>query len=248
MKKRMYAVALAASVVFTGCASVPDLSDKDSEMISQYIAGAVLNGSDNYKYAFNYDKSLLEPTPAPTPVPTPEPAPEPETGGQGAGSTSPGTGMAGNQGGSGNSQAGGSNMPVTQKASLSEVYNVTGISVNPVSYETKKNILTSYSSISAANGKKLVIVSFRFKNTSSGAKKVNLARKDISYSLTIGGESYGAPMFTIAEGDMLSFNEKIAAGKSKKGVLIFQVDSSVKVKNIVVKAVKGNKEATVSVK
>ncbi len=55
-------------------------------------------------------------------------------------------------------------------------------------------------------------------------------------------------MFTIAEGDMLSFNEKIAAGKSKKGVLIFQVDSSVKVKNIVVKAVKGNKEATVSVK
>ena len=156
--------------------------------------------------------------------------------------------MAGNQGGSGNSQAGGSNMPVTQKASLSEVYNVTGINVNPVSYETKKNILTSYSSISADNGKKLVIVSFRFKNTSSGAKKVNLARKDISYSLTIGGESYGAPMFTIAEGDMLSFNEKIAAGKSKKGVLIFQVDSSVKVKNIVVKAVKGNKEATVSVK
>lgn len=244
MKKRMYAVTLAASVVLTGCASVPDLSDKDSEMISQYIAGAVLNGSDNYKYAFNYDKSLLEPTP----VPTPEPAPEPETGEQEPGSTSPGTVMAGNQGGSGNSQAGGSTMPVTQKASLSEVYNVTGINVNPVSYETKKNILTSYSSISADNGKKLVIVSFRFKNTSSGAKKVNLARKDISYSLTIGGESYGAPMFTIAEGDMLSFNEKIAAGKSKKGVLIFQVDSSVKVKNIVVKAVKGNKEATVSVK
>ena len=238
MKKRMYAVTLAASVVLTGCASVPDLSDKDSEMISQYIAGAVLNGADNYKYAFNYDKSLLERTPVPTP----------ETGEQEPGSTSPGTVMAGNQGGSGNSQAGGSTMPVTQKASLSEVYNVAGISVNPVSYETKKNIITSYSSIYADNGKKLVIVSFRFKNTSSGAKKVNLARKDISYSLTIGGESYGAPMFTIAEGDMLSFNEKIAAGKSKKGVLIFQVDSSVKVKNIVVKAVKENKEATVSVK
>ena len=125
MKKRMYAVTLAASVVLTGCASVPDLSDKDSEMISQYIAGAVLNGSDNYKYAFNYDKSLLEPTP----VPTPEPAPEPETGEQEPGSTSPGTVMAGNQGGSGNSQAGGSTMPVTQKASLSEVYNVAGISV-----------------------------------------------------------------------------------------------------------------------
>ncbi len=78
MKKSMFAAALIISIVLTGCASVPDLSDEDNQIISQYIAGAVLNNSERYGYSFNYDKSVLDPTPKPTPAPTLAPAPEPE--------------------------------------------------------------------------------------------------------------------------------------------------------------------------
>ena len=71
MKKKLCIVVLAACVSMTGCAaSVPELTDTDSEMISQYLAGAVLNHDADYKYGFSYGKSVLKPTPTPEPTPT----------------------------------------------------------------------------------------------------------------------------------------------------------------------------------
>lgn len=240
MKKSMFAAALIISIVLTGCASVPDLSDEDNQIISQYIAGAVLNNSERYGYSFNYDKSVLDPTPKPTPAPTLAPAPEPEnTPGSSGTQGKPGTGNSGGTGGSGVSAA--------KSVSPGELYNIPGISVKPLSVGTKKHISTDFSSISADDGKKLVVVSFLIKNNSTKAQKAAFAKKKISYSITIGGKSYGNAMLTIAEGDLLSFNEKIAAGGSKKGVLVFQADSSVKVKDVVVKAVKGNKETAFNI-
>lgn len=248
MKKRMAVAALIISIVLTGCASVPDLSDEDNQIISQYIAGAVLNNSERYGYSFNYDKSVLNPTPKPTAAPTLAPEPENTPGSNGT-NGKPGTGSQGNSGSTGGSGGtGGSGVSAAKNVSPAELYNIPGISVKPVSVTTKKHISTSFSSISADEGKKLVIVSFLIKNNSSKAQKAAFVKKDISYSITIGGKGYGNAMLTIAEGDLLSFNEKIAAGGSKKGVLVFQADSSVKVKDVVVKAVKGNKETAFNIK
>ena len=160
----------------------------------------------------------------------------------------PGTGSQGNSGSTGNSGGtGGSGVSAAKSVSPGELYNIPGISVKPLSVGTKKHISTDFSSISADDGKKLVVVSFLIKNNSTKAQKAAFAKKKISYSITIGGKSYGNAMLTIAEGDLLSFNEKIAAGGSKKGVLVFQADSSVKVKDVVVKAVKGNKETAFNI-
>ncbi len=221
MKKSMFAAALIISIVLTGCASVPDLSDEDNQIISQYIAGAVLNNSERYGYSFNYDKSVLDPTPKPTPAPTLAPAPEPEnTPGSSGTQGKPGTGSQGNSGSTGNSGGtGGSGVSVAKSVSPVELYNIPGISVKPLSVGTKKHISTDFSSISADDGKKLVVVSFLIKNNSTKAQKAAFVKKNISYSITIGGKSYGNAMLTIAEGDLLSFNEKISAGGSKKGVL-----------------------------
>lgn len=237
MKKRMFAAALIISIVLTGCASVPDLSDEDNQVISQYIAGAVLNNSERYGYSFNYDKSVLNPTPKPTPVPTLVPSQAPEDQPDGGTQGKPGTGNSGSTGGSG-----GSSVSAKKNVSPADIYGIPGISVKAVSVTTKKHISTSFSSISADDGKKLVVVSFLIKNNSTKTQKAAFVKKDISYTIEIDGKSYGNAMLTIAEGDLLSFNEKIAAGGRKKGVLVFQADSSVKVKNVVVKAVKGNEE------
>lgn len=248
MKKRMFAAALIISMVLSGCASVPDLTDQNNDMISQYIAGAVLNSSERYGHSFNYDKSVLNPTPKPTPKPTPVPTPAATPESQ-DGDSSTSTGSQGNSGGTGGSTSNGSSgVSAAKSVNLDQIYNTAGISVKPLSVETKKDISTSYSSISADSGKKLVIVSFVIKNNSSRAVKANFARKEISYSITIGGENFGSPKLTIADGDLLSFNEKIPAGGSKKGVLVFQADSSVKIKDVKVKAAKGNKESVFSVK
>ncbi len=249
MKKRICcvaALAVTASVALTGCTDVPNLSDNDIEMISQYMAGAVLNSTDNYKYSFKYDESILVPTPEPTPTRMPVPTATPEVTGNVGGSGSSG----GSSGSSGTLSANGTGNDSDSaiKVNLSEIYSISGINVKQTSYDVTKSLVTQYSSITADKGKKLVAVSFKVKNTSSKSRNVNLAGKEVTYSISLGGESYGAPLLTIAEGDMQYFNSKIAAGKSKTGVLVFQVDSSVKVKDIVVKAVKGNKEADVYVK
>lgn len=239
MKERVFAAVLIISVLLTGCANVQTLTDQDNEIISQYIAGVVLNSSDRYGHSFKYDKSVLNPTPKPTPTPSPSP----DTDSQGSSGT-PGTGSHGNGGSTGNGSSG---ISVAKRVQLGQIYDIAGINVKPKSVETKKHISTSYSSIAADEGKKLVIVSFVIKNNSSRAVKADFARKDVSYSITIGGESFGSPMLTIAEGDLLSFNEKIPAGGSKKGVLVFQADSSVKVKDVTVRAVKDNKESVFNV-
>lgn len=241
MKKRICVAALVASVALTGCASVPSLSEKNNDMVSQYIAGAVLKHTSDYKYSFEYDKTVLKPTPIPTPTPSPVSTVSPNTGNTGSSSGN-------NAAGGSDVSSGSSEVSSVKKVNLDEIYNISGVSVKPVHYETKKSITTAYSSVSANDGKKLVIVSFKIKNNSSAAKKVNLAKKNINYSISIGGNSYGSPLLSIVEGDMLSFTEKLAAGTGKTGVLIFQVDSSVKVKDVVVKAVKGNKESEVTVK
>lgn len=250
MKKRMFAAALIISIILTGCASVPDLSDEDNQIISQYIAGAVLNSSERYEHSFNYDKSVLKPTPKPTPEPVPVKTAVPDgkeeqgnSGTQGMGNQGAGGGK-----GSGTSTGSGGSAPAAKNVSLNQIYGIQGISVKPLSATSKKHISTSYSSISADKGKKLVIVSFAIKNNSSKAKKVNFVNKKVNYSITIGGKSYGQAKLTIAEGDLLSFNEHIAAGESKKGVLVFEADSSVKLKDIAVKAVKDNKEASFNLK
>lgn len=242
MKERLFATVLIISVLLAGCANVQDLTDQDNEIISQYIAGVVLNSSDRYGHSFNYDKSVLKPTPKPTQTPPPAP----DTDGQGNGGT-PGTGSHGNGGSTGSKGNGGSGVSAAKSVKLDQIYGITGINVKPGTVETKKHISTSYSSIAADKGKKLVIVSFVIKNNSSKAARADFAKKNISYSITIGGKNFGTPMLTIAEGDLLSFNEKIPAGGSKKGILVFQADSSVKVKDVTVRAARDNKESVFNV-
>lgn len=225
--KKIYAVILVMSIALTGC-GFPDLSEKESDMISQYLAGAVLNYSKGYKNSFVYDKTILEPTLPPAPTLTPTKAPDAKI--------------------PDNSNSGNSSAPVIESVNFNEVFNISGINIQPVSVKTRKDIVTQFSSVSADSGKKLVIVSFKIKNNSSNAKNVNLVDKNIRYSLTMDGKSYGQAMLTIIEGDMLGFNEKIAAGSNKKGVLLFQADSSAKVKKVEIEAVSGNKRSVINIK
>lgn len=226
--KKIYVVMLVASIVLTGCTSFPDLSDEQSDMISQYIVGAVLNNTKGYQYSFKYDRTVLEPTLPPAPTFTPAP-------------------KANNKVPNSNSNSNGSK-PVIENVSLNEVYNIEGINIQPVSVKSSKNIVTDFSSVSADAGKKLIIVSFKIKNNLSRAQNVNLVNKNIRYSLTMDGKSYGQAMLTIVEGDMMGFNENIAAGKSKEGVLLFQANKSAKVKKVEIEAVSGSKKSVVNIK
>ena len=221
MKRKLCILVFAVTVVFTGCSyNVPDLSNVDNDLAGQYVADALL------RYDKHYDGALEKSTAATTKAP--------------AGSTSPN--------GNGDSSNGGEGAQTALKSvSLSDIYGVSGVTVKGNTYQVTSSYGTSYAVCQARKGKKLIAVNFTVSNTSKSDKKVNFQKKGVQAELLLDGESAGGPLLSIVDGDLQSFNTKISAGKRKQGVLIFEIDKSVKVGDVKVRFVNGNNESVVSV-
>lgn len=243
MRRKLCIIALTTAAVLGGCGTdVPDLSNVDNDIAAQYMADALLRNDRHYEESLDYDHSILEATP--TPEPTEAPTPVPEEGSQGvtgeSGDTQ-GTPGASVDDGNGQGQAF-SDVP------LSDIYGIPGVTVEQTSYELKDTYGSSgYAVVPSEKGRKLVVVHFRISNENSKAKKVNLEGKGVDAQLYINGERAGAPLLSIADGDLQSFNIKIGAGKKKQGVLLFEVDKSTKISSLEVKFTKGNSQASVAV-
>ena len=231
MRKKLSIMVLAVVALLTACgAQVPDLSETDNNVAAQYVAGALLKYDKAYDDSLDYDHSLLKPTPKPTPTPMPVEDTPSEQQGDGQGSS--------------NNQS----VEARTKVSLSELYGVSGVKVKAVSYEVTNSYGENYAVCMPHSGNKLVVVKFRISNDSGKKKKVNLAKAGLSQNLMLSGQGYGSPQQSIVRGDLQYFNTTIPAGGRKQGVLIFEVNKSVDVKNVAVQFVKGSREAQVSVR
>lgn len=234
MRKKLIALALAVAISATGC-GVVDLSDENKNIIAEYMAGELLKYNKDYSGTIEYDRSVLEPTPEPTvapnkPAATPKPLDQGDSQDPAVGESDDGTGET------------------NTEVSLSELYGTTGIKVKHTTYTSGKSYGSDYSTIAANPGKKLIVVYFNIKNTSSKTTRLNLSDKSVTYELYKNDKSYGEPLLTIAKGDMQYFNEKLKSGQNRQGVLIFETDSSFKAKGAVIKAVKDGKEADIFLK
>lgn len=234
MRKKLIALALAVAISATGC-GVVDLSDENKNIIAEYMAGELLKYNKDYSGTIEYDRSVLEPTPEPTvapnkPAATPKPLDQGDSQDPAVGESDDGTGET------------------NTEVSLSELYGTTGIKVKHTTYTSGRSYGSDYSTIAANPGKKLIVVYFNIKNTSSKTARLNLSDKSVTYELYKNDKSYGEPLLTIAKGDMQYFNEKLKAGQNRQGVLIFETDSSFKAKGAVIKAVKDGKEADILLK
>lgn len=238
MRKKLCVLALAAAVVFTGCSSnVPDLSKVDNDLAAQYVADALLRNDKHYDDALEYDHSILQATP--TPLPTTAPATQaPQTKEDSNGANGQGASVKGE-----NDNA----QQTLDSVSLSEIYGVTGVTVKGSAYRVVSSYGTDFAVCMAKKGCKLIVVNFSVSNTTKSAKKVDFASQAVQAELLVNGESLGSPLLSIVDGDLQSFDTKIEAGRKKQGVLLFEVDKSVKVNSIEVRFTKGNKEAVVSV-
>lgn len=251
MRKKLCIIAMVSTVALTGCTSVPDLSKVDNNLAAQYMADSLLQNDESYSGLAEYDHSVLEETPTPKPTVTPTSAPSEDTGDDGQSSSDGGSDR--DEGASVSSDtANKSNdtenaASAMQQVSVTEVFGVSGVEVKAVKYQMVKSYGSKYASCTAASGKKLVVVQFKVSNTTGSAKKVNLAKAGVQASLNVNGQSAGSALMTIVEGDLQYMNTRIAAGKKKQGVLIFEIDSSTKIESVEVHLAAEQKEATVTV-
>lgn len=246
MRKKIGVIAISLAIMLTGCTKVPDLSRVDNDIAAQYMADALLQYDTHYEDALEYDHSLLNSTP--TPEPTVAPAtPTPDTPADGTnGASTEGTSENGASTDGGASTEGGET--VLTSVPLCDLFGLSGIEIKGNSYSVKKSYGTDYSVCIPKKGNKLLIAHFVIANNTASAKKINLKKKKVEAQLVINGQSMGGPLLTIVDGDLQYFNEKIGAGKKKQGVLLFEIDKSVKVSDVKIQFIKGNSEATVSVR
>ncbi len=245
MRKKLGIFAVCTAVILTGCStSVPDLSNVDNDIVAQYMADTVLQHDKNYEDAFQYDHSILLPTPEPTKAPqTPQATEQP---GGGTGSDSVVAGGSSASGGASVNGGGSSTQEAKRNIALSDLYGISGIGITGSSYSVKNSYGSDYYAYTAKKGKKLLVANFTISNNKGGVETVNLADQDIDASLIVNGKTVAKPSMTMVEGDLQYFKKSIAGNQKKQGVLIFEIDKSLKVSGVQVQFTKGNSQSVVT--
>lgn len=226
-KNKWMALSLVATIGINGC-GVIQLTDEQNAQAAEYIAGVLL------KHSSNYDKSLVYVVEDETPLPETTVMPE--------ATTAPSDKEEGSKSESSIKE---------DKQKINDVYNIDGLKVSCVSAtecsEYTENGNMSYG-VYAKEGKKLVVVKFSIKNTSSSAKKINLINKNVVYQLNYGNNTSVNSQITLLSNDMNFLSTSIKKGKTQQGVVVFEVPSKAKLENLQIKVTKGTISAIEDIK
>ncbi len=229
MKKGLTIMLLAAALLLSGCASVPDLADSERDLEAEYMAGVILRHNKNSGDMLDYDRKILEPTPKPAATRKPLAKPDPADA-------------------KGGSSQQGEEGPALSYVPVRKIWRGGKISITQQTYELRQSYGTSYATIDAHKKNRLLVVRFRVRNASRSAKRLNLGDRGLVYSLSVDGSGMGSPLQTILDNDMQFLNMKLGAGRSKEAVLVFEVKASTKLKNAELTVIDGNRAAKVSLR
>lgn len=215
------------AVSLSGC-GVITLTDKESDLIAQYAAGALLNHTETYG-----DRLIVtpvseaavsaEPTVEPVVTEIPETTQEPVATETPNETSLPAETQA---------PADGTLPDATEEptVSLNELYQVAGMDITYNRYEfcneyPKKS--DSYQ-ISANKDEILLVVKFKVTNTTSKKKRINLINRQISYEMSADESRYKPTISVLENGGLNFLDTKIKPGASEEAVLIYAVPKKVR--------------------
>lgn len=227
MKKRILLVGLVLSIVgLSGCEKPIDLTEKEEDMVAEYIAGAVLNSQEGYK------EKLISPTPVPTATPSPTPTLE----------ASKPQGQVDDEGDS----SAASNMQAN--ADLTQVIDVKKVTAEYESWNIEKGYEEGGFNLEPQKGNVFVDIKFSLMNTSDHTIKINLSDKSIKYMLHINQKKKVYPSLTLLENDLQTVSCELKKGEKKEMVLVYEVSSKLKIDEMNLIAYTDAKTAIIKVK
>lgn len=237
MRKRIFVVAAVTVIGLTGCASVPTLSEDQNNAMAEYMADSLLMHDKNYSNSIKLNSEVETETPQPSVQPTVAPSPKV--------SDTPAE-IQNNGTTSEISQA--TETPKQTYVSLSDVLQIPGFKVKFDGFKFNTNISTKDSNISSKAGKKLFVVKMKFKNNTSSAKKIDMTKNHSKYVLSVDGKQMDSPLLTIADEDIHFIKKKIPAKKSLNAILVFEIPSKTKMKNVVLEVTNKDNVARLKIK
>lgn len=210
MKKRFVRIAgvMMTLLFLTGCGSGIEITEEESDIISQYAASLLL------KYDVNYNYALMEEEQEEVTVPDEPESEVPDESEGENGSLAPDVEGNGEQ--------------ESQGSSLSQALGMDGLNFNYAGYEfadsypTDGNISGSFL-MRAEEGKKLLILKFGISNTTSEVQKMDVLSGIPTFKVTVNGTSVANRMTILLE-DLSTTSEDVEPGKTVEKILIFQVN------------------------
>lgn len=220
----MCSIIMATLVTGCGGATMPDLTQEETDMISEYAVGVLL------KYDKNHSSRLVDTTEYDLPAEevqqdTPEEAPEEQVQENPADSTEV--------------------IDVSQDveieappATIEEYYGIEDITFQYIGYDLTSSYPSSaddedlFFAMDATAGTQLLVLRFSVTNQSSEDKSLNMMGYGAKFRVSVNGESGQNALSTMLLDDMQTYNDVLPAGSGVELVSIVEVPQSVSVETI----------------
>lgn len=236
MRKLFFLLITICGVVLTGCAQLVDLTEKESDVLAEYMAGTVLRHVDDYEEALIYPEETSEDKEVSVTPGSAEIASDTDSKPDNADVLANVTALA--EEGSQSPV----NTAVTQNLSVKSQYG-TIVSIASLFKDIFKDTFTityqnykTYDSypdendlftIESAEGKQLIAFTFNVKNITKKNQKLDLMKYNIFYQLTDNNGSVYYPMMTLLNNDIQYINIGMKEGKAAKAVILFELPKNI---------------------
>ena len=219
-------LAICLCVALIGCGDLPNITEKQGDMIAEYAGGVLLRYSGKYDLRLvknDLDEDGIEDSvngaasgaAAATEEPTATPESSPDT----ADATATPSDVSEEP------------QPTEEPTvSLNDLFGISGLDFKYKSSEFANGYPDSSDSveITPEEGQVLYVVKFQIKNTGSKSKKVDLTSRALHYELDVGGEKFMPTISLLPNGGLNYLMTTIKPGQTEEAVLIFNLDKSKK--------------------
>lgn len=235
MKKVILSLIFILAFALTGCASVKEEKQSDTNAVAEYIASLLL------KYDRYYDNKLVG-----MDVAASEQGMTDQTTNTGESSTD-GTTVPTDGTTTDDGEITSDNEP---QIALSDVIGNANFLVDYVSYKMYSEYPDSksgaYFKLTAGKDRTLMVVLFNLANKTSKPQKISLIEAGITYNLSVNGETY-KPLFTLLVSDLQFIDVTVKANESTKGYLVFEIPKDTKIGNASIEVAHEEKKTNISI-
>lgn len=213
---------VAAAFMMTGCGEMPDLTQEEMDLISEYAVGVLLKYDTSYNNRLidisAYDQEEETETPAEE---TPEEESEPEA------------------------EEAAEVVDVSQDeeekpmaSSVEEYYGIPNVTISYTGYEMVDSYPPSEEgeapvfSMDASSGMQLLVLKFNVQNTSGQDQQMNMLGYGATFRVSVNGEASKGALATMLMNDMQTYDDVIPANSAVEMVSIVEIPQGTNVENI----------------
>lgn len=217
-KMNVLLCSVAAAFMVTGCGEMPDLTQEETDLISEYAVGVLL------KYDMGHRSRLVDTSAYDVEEETelPEEEPEPETG-------EPAEVVDVSQ-----------DEEVAQPmiSSVEEYYGIPNVAISYTGYEMTDSYPPSEEgevpvfSMGASSGMQLLVLKFNVQNVSGQDQQMNMLGYGATFRVSVNGEASKGALATMLVNDMQTYDDVIPANTSVEMVSIVEVPQGTNVGSI----------------